>query len=292
MREYIFLILKGGIKLTYNDLCAEILSLGFESETDSPERILSAAERALRVIFTECPLYETVSIYKNGISPVSNIPVIRHKGGETNSVKYKAKAYAFKTSGTGSYKVCEGEEESEFDFSGKMQLHRGFLHGDGEIKFLGDYSFSVFDFSLYDELYGPSPDDIPIPDEHTAYDILDYTDSFLCFKSLPSDEYGNVIQGSSVMESVVKIPSGYTGKITVTYKRAPQKLSGSPDEKIVLPRGCEHLLALLSASYVWLDDSPDMARYYRTLYQESLAAIRYNGRREIDPSYQNVNGWA
>lgn len=278
--------------MTYNDLCSEILSLGFESETDSPERLLSAAQRALHVIFTDCPLYETVSIYKSGISAASSIPVIRHKGGEINSVSYNAKAYAFRTSGTGNYKVCEDGSESIFSFSGKMQLNRGFLHGSGEIKFLGDYSFTVFEFSLYDELYGPSADDIPIPDEHTAYDVTDYTDSFLSFKSLPSDEYGNVIQGSSVMGSVMKIPSEYTGKIIATYKRAPQKLNGSPEEKIILPRGCEHLLALLSASYVWLDDSPEMARYYRTLYQESLASVRYNGRCEINPSYENVNGWA
>ena len=278
--------------MTYNDLCSEILSLGFESETDSPERLLSAAERALQVIFTECPLYDTVSFCKNAFSPVSAIPLIRHQGGEITAVSYNAKAYAFRTSGTGCYKVCEGGSESSFSFSQEMQLHRGFLHGAGEIKFVGDYSFSVFDFSLYDELCGPSPEDIPMPDKYASYDITDYTDRFLSFKSLPNDEYGNVIRGSSVMGSVMKIPSGYTGKIIATYKRAPQKLSGSPDEEILLPRGCEHLLALLSASYVWLDDSPEMARYYRTLYQESLAAIRYNSRCEIDPSYQNVNGWA
>ena len=116
-----------GEQMTYKDLCAEILTLGFETESDSEERILTAVNRALMLIYTERPLEKRISFFKPKISPSSKIGDFSHKGGETDSFSYNARAYSFKTSGTGKYKICEGEKEEIFEFSQNSALHRGFL---------------------------------------------------------------------------------------------------------------------------------------------------------------------
>ena len=147
--------------MTYNELCADITALGFETEIDSRERTLSAINRALLTIYTERPLYSSVSIYKPHVNPASRIEHFCHKGGEVDSFSYNAKAYSFTTSGIGQYKIIEGEKEEVYEFSQNSELHRGFLHGDGRIEFHGQYSYSVFDFLLFDEIYGEDLESIP-----------------------------------------------------------------------------------------------------------------------------------
>ena len=278
--------------MTYKDLCADIACLGFETEFDSPERVLNATNRALMIIYTERPLYGTVTINRPKIFPTAKIDDFSHKGGEANLFICNARAYSFKTSGIGKYKIYEGENEKIFKFSQNVEYHRGFLHGEGKIEFLGEYSYSVYDFCLFDEIYSQNIEDIPTASEYAEYRIKDYADGFLSFVSLPADEQGRAIKDSSARGGVVKIPSSYSGRINIIYKKCAQRLLGNPDEEIILPDGCEHLLALLAASYVWLDDDADKAQYYLTLYREAMSGVKYYDRTAIDNSYHITNGWA
>ena len=278
--------------MTYKELCAEITALGFETEIDSQERLLSSINRALMMIYTERPLYANISIFKPPITQASKIADFTHRGGKTDSFSYNARAFSFRTSGIGKYNISEGEKEQMFEFSQNSELHRGFLHGIGRIDFVGDYSFSVFDFAFFDEIYGESYENIPTLSGYTEYNLINFADDFMAFVFQPTDENGKNIAGASVRGGIMKIPDSYVGKINLIYKKAPKKLLGNTDEEIVLPDGCEHLLALLSASYVWLDDDPDKAQYYMSLYREAMSAVKYYDRSHIDNSYHITNGWA
>lgn len=278
--------------MTYKELCAEIAALGFETELDSQERISSAVNRALMLIYTERPLYSKISIFKPPISSATRVGDFSHKGGTTDSFSYNARAFSFRTSGIGKYKICEGMREEIFEFSQNSELHRGFLHGEGRIDFVGEYSFSVYDFVFFDEIYGSALGDIPTLSGYTEYKIKDYAEDFLAFVSEPTDEDGKSIDGSSVRGGIMRVPDGYFGKINLIYKKSPKKILGNPDEDIVLPDGCEHLLALLAASYVWLDDDADKAQYYMSLYREAMSAVKYYGRAHVDNSYHVIDGWA
>ncbi len=278
--------------MTYKDLCTEIAALGFETEIDSDERMLTAVNRALMLIYTERPTYERICIFKPAVSTTAKIGDFSHKGGETDSFSYKARAYSFKTCGRGKYKICEGEKEEIFEFSQNSALHRGFLHGEGRIDFVGEYSFSVYDFALFDEIYGDSPEDIPTLSEYSEYTIRDFAPDFLSFVSAPTDEHGISIANAEVRGGIMRIPDGYSGKINLVYKKAPKKLFGNPDDDIFVPDGCEHLLPLLAASYVWLDDDPEKSQYYMSLYREAMSAVKYYDRSHIDNSYHVTDGWA
>ena len=244
------------------------------------------------LIYTERPLYSRISIFKPDISHAARISDFSHKGGKTESFSYDARAFSFKTSGIGKYKICEGEREEIFEFSQNSELHRGFLHGNGQIVFFGDYAFSVYDFVLFDEIYGSSAEDIPTLSGYTEYKIKDFAEDFMAFVFQPTDDAGRTINGASVRGGIMKIPDGYFGKINLIYKKSPKKIIGNPDEDIILPDGCEHLLPLLAASYVWLDDDPDKAQYYMSLYREAMSAVKYYDRAHIDNTYHVDNGWA
>lgn len=278
--------------MTYKQLCDEVTALGFESGIDNATAMLTATRRALRIIFTEHPSYATLEIYKEAVTPSVRLEQFRHRGSEIDKLPFDSVAYSFKTSGTGRYRITDGSGEKTYDFSKSQNIHRGFLHGKGELEFLGDYSYSVYDLALFDELYGDSVEDIPIISGYKEYDIKSFSNDFISFVKPPMDSDGNVISGSSVRGTKISIPESYFGKIILVYKRAPEEVGINPDEEILLPEGCEHLLPLLVAAYVWLDDDADKSQYYMSLYREAMASVKYYDRTQINTGYRETNGWA
>ncbi len=278
--------------MTYNDLYKEIIALGFQSEIDSEERITTSVSRALSTIFTERPVFSNLSIYQRKYRPTLKINAIEHKGTEVDTVNYNARCYSFVSSGNGSYRISEGEDERVFAFSGENKIHKGFLHGEGKIEFFGDYSFVINNLSLFDELFGASENDVPICFDYREYDITDYTDDFLSFTTAPCDDTGRAIDGAAVCGRLFRIPSDYSGRINLTYKIRSKGISGVADEQILVPEGCEHLVALLAASYIWLDDDSEKAEYYMSLYREGMSASKYYNRTQIGADYHSINGWA
>ncbi len=244
-------------------------------------------------IFTERPIYKSVTLFNRQLTPILQMRTVNHTGEENIAIKFEeAKAYSFRTYGKGRYVVQYRSSAQSFDFSKSGELHRGFLDGYGFLRFIGEHSYTVCDLAIFDELLGESIEDIPTLSDFSEYDMSKLCEDFLSFVSLPTDEYGTIIEGSTLCGSTLTVPSSHTGRINLTYKAAPKKLSGKPGEQITLPHGCEHLPALLASAYVWLDDDADKAQYYMSLYREAMSAVKYYDREKIDNKYYDVNGWA
>ena len=93
--------------------------------------------------------------------------------------------------------------------------------------------------------------------------------------------------------NTVQVPViNYDGEVTVLYKRTPQTLTNDIDQIIDIPDEYQHLLALLTAAYIWLDDDPTKAQYYMSLYREGMLAIRLYSRNPSNCEYHDVTGWA
>ena len=279
--------------MTYKDLCNEITALGFETELESEERVLKAANRALMTIFTERPLYKKLTMFKRKLTPTIQIRTVSHVGGEDITIKYEgAKSYSFTTYGTGRCFIQGGSPIKTVDFSEEGEIHRGFLNGSGFLRFVGEYSYTVLDLAIFSETFSEKAEDIPTLSDFREYEMKKCCSDFLAFISPPTDEYGMTIEGATLKGGIMSIPESYSGKINLVYKSAPQKLTGNLDEEIILPSGCEHLPALLASAYVWLDDEDDKAQYYMSLYREAMSAVKYYDRESFDNKYYNVNGWA
>ena len=207
--------------MIYKDLCDDIAALGFESEFDSQERLLSAIRRALMLIYTERPMYGTLEIFKPEISPSEKIDDFSHKGGNTDAFPFNARAYTFRTDGIGKYKIVESDKEKIFEFSQNSELHRGFLHGEGRIEFIGEYSYSVYDFGFFDEIYGQDVSALPTLSGYKEYRVKDYADDFLSFVFAPTDGNGTTITDSSVRS----FPRSNASKEITGIKRSPNSFS-------------------------------------------------------------------
>ena len=278
--------------MNYSDLYKEICALGFEKDIEMDEVLLFCARRAINEIYTERPVYKTAELYKNPIHLTQKINRILHGAGEDKKIAFNAKAYSFITSGIGTYTVKDTEGRRTEDFSGERIIHKGFIHGDGEIIFSGEFFYTVYDFALFSEIYSPTESDIPVYSDLIEFELKKYLPDFLVPLSAPRGEDGFPLQGARIEDGVMKIPSDYSGKIFLTYKKAPSVLIGEADEDIVLPDGCEHLLPLLVAAYFWLDDDSEKSQYYMSLYRDGMASVRVRGPSHVNNSYQNVNGWA
>ena len=86
-------------------------------------------------------------------------------------------------------------------------------------------------------------------------------------------------------DSVVDI----RGLTEVWYTAKPQTFTfEDKGEQIQLDDDLVHLLPLLIASYVWLEDEKEKSAYYMNLYRERAATI---SRRKRCPDVIDYNGW-
>ena len=102
---------------------------------------------------------------------------------------------------------------------------------------------------------------------------------------------GTVVGDAVVHGHILTVPAGIDGELTVYYHRAPVRLRGDDAQTVDVPQGCEHLLSLLTASYLWLDDEPERAQYYLSLYRDGmLRTVQANKKSHTQP-YTDVLGW-
>ena len=278
--------------MTYKELQDDVAALGFEGYIANSEAMLSAARRALRTIFTEKEARGVFELYQTPRLPKRMIENFIHTGECAEELCFEEKAVSFKTSGTGSYIINDGRGERRTDFNRNSTHHREHLFGNARVTFIGDYCYTVFDIAVYDRLYGPEKSDIPHPSLYTEYNLRNLIPDFLSPTLAPEDDYGLEIPGASIISDVMKIPSAYSGKVRIQYKRCPRELAGLEEEVLDLPLGCEHLLPLLTAAYFWLDDDEEKASYYMSLYRDGMLSHKRYVRSGADSTYANVNRWA
>lgn len=278
--------------MNYSDLCREVRALGFENDIEIGESLLFSARRAIKTIYNEYPIYKTAELYQNPILTSQRIKRMYHSAGEEYKIQFNAKSYSFITSGIGKYIISDLSGIREYHFSGTKAEHKGFLYGNGEIVFCGDFFYTVYDFVLFSQIYGPDERDIPSSSRHVEYELKRHFNDFLVPVSMPTDASGCEIPNSYVDDDILKIPIEYSGKIVFIYKKSPAWLSGEPDEEIELPNKCEHLFPLLVASYFWLDDDSEKSEYYHSLYKEGMSSAIVSGTSHVNNSYKTTNGWA
>ena len=279
--------------MTYSELRCEVTALGFDDIIEREELLVSSINRALRTIFSERAVTRTVKLFSPGQRIVSRVREIRHTGGIDMTLPLAGRAYSMRVSGVGRVTVRDGNEERSFDFSSNSELIRGYLHTGGEVTFCGDYSYSVYDLITYSEAYSDNTEDIPDGSATRTFDIRMSYGDFLSFASLPRDNRGKCIQNCTLCDGKLEIDSEYCGEITLTYRRLPRTVTGAvADEVIDVPEEYAHLLALLVASYVWLDDDEDKAKYYKELYSEMLRSLGNSTYSSIAVGYTDTNGWA
>lgn len=303
--------------MTVSQLYRSVAQLGFEETLEYNDAFYYAANRAILQI--------------NAIRPAMSHCILRHRvpenrisGGtldpieKTDEVCFDAvdvKSYYFEADGEGIvYIEWKDTQTNEWSLIGVVNFnsvgfkpYRGFIKrgtdfvsGYVRMRFTGQYVYSLRGVAMYEHLYGPDADSIPAYEAYTRYDISSMVPDFLGLASPPievTDEMRSINKGYDVEDGRVILMSIHApGTYKVIYSRRPKELidHGSPDDddtQIDLNEDLAALLPILVGAYIWMDDEPEKAQYYFSLYAERAADIERRDRNAAPVRYQNVYGW-
>lgn len=278
--------------MTLNDLKEEVASLGFETELENSEGFTFALKRALRSLYAEYDVIGNERFYIERKNPSFHVERLEISSLNTE-IELSGLCYSFTTVGTGSYTIRTAATSKTKSFNRDGEVHRGFIEGGHcVISFCTNYSATVYDLAVFEKSYGPALSDVPVYSQLTEYDLKEKIPKISSLLCPPKDDSGNIIAGISVSGTKLFIPRGFSGAVNVRYKRAAPDLPTLQSSEIDMPSECEHLLALLVAFYVWLDDDPEKANIYMSLFREGLMALKHYKRDSFDAGYSDVLGWA
>ena len=106
-------------------------------------------------------------------------------------------------------------------------------------------------------------------------------------------EDGSTIKGALIDCSGISLPIGFCGTAYAYRKRLPKKLTlDDMGKEIDIPRFAEYLLALMTAAFLLLDEDPERASFYISLYKSEADRHRRFERRSYDNRVEDVTGWA
>ena len=304
--------------MTVAELYMSVAQLGFEDSLEYEDGFILAANRALLQVNALRPATRSYILAHmppdNLIKGVGHAPFFK-----TNKALVfdatDAVAYYFEACGNGLLMI-EAKDEStgewnligEVSFSSvNMTAYRGFIKHDGEfvtgqirLRTEGQYAYTLQNVAMYGYIFSDNEADIGSYNSHTAYDISALVDDFQSFAMPPiiaEDGFTYLSEGYDVDNGrILLLPRDRKGIYKIAYNHKPavisdEGLAASDDTPIDLDEDLCALLPLLVASYIWVDDEPDKAQYYLTLYRERAAEIAGRASNFKPATIKSVNGW-
>lgn len=297
--------------MVVSELYKQVAQLGFETNLENDSRFYYALNRALLQLAKVLPKVVSYTINHRTIPNLLGdqfTPVLK-KGDElVFEANTPARAVYFECDGSGEAIAQQLDDEGKWEkawdsllqSNGEYKAYRGIFEENKPVRLVfkskGGYAFSVRNVALYEYVYS---DNVPAYEAFTKYDMRDKVNDFLSFAAPPITEADakRMNQGYEIeSDSTIILPHGDSGCYTVRYIKKPEaieaKTVGSNDStKIDLSDELCSILPLLVASYVLLEDSPDMAGHYLMQYNERVAYLERNQRNYAPVNIYNANGW-
>lgn len=277
--------------MTVNTLLAEVAALGFESEIEADTAFLSAAGRALRMIAVDRPIRRSYRVFLSPVRPASCVGKILHHAKDALTYPLCGVAFSFRFSGEGTYTVTDEDGTRSVHVNGKSVPCRGFFRGEGKITFSGDFLYTVTGLCTFSEVKSADAAAIPLSGEPTMLDMEEEVSDFLAFDGLPLDEGGKPILQAHAEGSTVSFPCDFSGEAEIVYRKCPAMVVADGNAVLDVAEDAAHLLPLLTASYLWLDDDESKARYYFSLYRDGMDGLRRSLSRTVGNAYRDIYGW-
>ena len=256
--------------------------------------MLNACNRALRFFYNNVKITKTARLVAHGVRPVTHYKMISCKGGDEITLPVNGVAYSMRVHGTGRILVSDSTSSNveRFDSPIESKVIKGFLPLGGTITLWSSFSFTVYDFSVYDRLFSEKKEDIPDYGPTVVMDLREILTDFMSFISPPIDRDGVPLENCRMQNGRLEIDSAYKGEIMLTYRRMPAEIGGEEDDIIDVPDEYLHIFPLLVAHYFLLRIDDTMAKYYKSLYDKSMELVAKDSYSEMDYRYPVRNGWA
>ncbi len=279
--------------MTLNEIKNEVLSLGFEKNIPDDDAFVNALKLGLRTAYSERGVLGRLRFYQRSPIPTLHIPCVYHEGGDkVEKIEAFGRYLCMRLTGKGEVTVSDSDGERHHPFDTEFTYFHTRINGSTTVTFSGEYPYEVLFFSVYSENF---PDGYEVPEYgfEREYELCELAKDYLCVASLPEDGSGRTIKGSDVRSGALVIPYSYTGEVRLTYRRrAPEIREDYPDEELGIATELAHLIPLITAAYVWLDDDFDKAQYYMSLYREGMAALKLYSRSSTESAYEDVLRWS
>ena len=267
--------------MTYESLKNEVVALGFEQSTDNEDFLLFAVNRAQQLIGTDFPIEENVTLYQAPTEP----RILYREAPATLSLG-TAYALSLRTYGGGTVTVQNAEKTQRYPLDSNLLFFQIQIPKDSLVTLSG----MLFDVAIYEDIY-KNPSEIPVYYDMIPYELDKLLPGFICLTDDVRDEQGRIIDGTLTEGSLLLIPRSRRGQMRLRYRRRERPIT--PEEDTVdIHASAEVLLPLLSASYLWLEDEPEKAQYYMSLYREGVARLHAQERKSMHTGYGDVLGWA
>lgn len=279
--------------MTLKELVREVSALGFDGSIAVDNLLITSLNRSLWQIYSERSVTGRITLSVTGSTPLTRLPRLEHKMGESLALSLIGRAYSFYVSGMGEFTVRDGANVKKREFSGTRVRFSGFLDNEGSITFGGEYAYSVTDLVTYGEVRSPYADDIPDGSAEVYISLRDAVPDFLSFIGRPTDHNGDELEDVRLEDGYIIVKSSYSGQINLTYRRSPLPVTEEDGEnEIDIPKEYSMLLSPLVASYVYLDSDPEKAQYYREVYRAMSESERTYGGTRSTAKYIITDGWA
>ena len=306
--------------MTIEGLYSSVAQLGFETTLESDERFFFAVNRAILQVNRIKPV---TSIYKLNHFPLDNLieentfePLCKDKEALI-FIADSPKSYYFECNGNGQLIIEKSNTVGEtWETIGSVELsspdgrfieYKGLIRDGGKVvngnvrlRFVGDYLYYVQNVAMYENLISAEEKHIPPCAKYVTYDIASLTSDFM---SLVCPPIADAKRGRAFVlnqdyfiegEGKILIPASVKGVFDICYQRKPREVTSEgmeTGETIDLNDELCALLPNLVASYIWVDDEPDKAQYYLSLYREQVAEIVAKEKDMRPFVYRNKTGW-
>lgn len=276
-----------------------VAEYGDGDEAQDKARLIYTSNRALNDVYYHLPVTRNVQFYARPYKPITYHKEIHYNGKGPLTFYTQGKSYSMKVMGKGNYSILDGgiQNAYEFDTGRETKLIRGFISKGGFIRFWGGFSYTVFDFSIYDDIASAQIEDIPDGASRAIYDLRKICGDFLSFSSAPTDRYGRAIENCTLRDGRLEMDSDYSGEINLTYNRLPAQILGVTmeedlrEETIDITEEYVPLFIYLIWYHHWCNTDETKAALYKKKFEDLLDLIKER-QRVFNSSYVDVNGWA
>lgn len=284
--------------MTYSELVDKITVLGFRGAIEDAlaDSLVDTINISLREIYFSRKIERTVRLSCHGLTPIFRRKEITCLGGDILTLPLRGEAFSMRVHGSCQYMLADGLggfNVYAVDSPNETTSVKGFIPQNTQITIWSNFSFTIYDFSVYDHAFSQKAEDIPDGGDTVCFDLRKMYGDFLYFVSPAKDVNGLPLYNCRLKDGKVEIDSTYKGEILVTYCRLPAKVAGIDyNEEIDIPEEYTHLLPLLVASYLLIGYNDGLAVQYRESYEECISKMNLSGYSCIDSEYMDTNGWA
>ncbi len=275
--------------MTLNDIKNEVASLLFQSDVPLDNTLIHSVSRAIRSIYSERGVVDTLSIYQSTPIAYTSVENTRVSSGKAEYPLPRG-TFSIYISGEGMVRLINKNEVREYPFSRDNAHIFGYSDEDFTLSFSSATPFTINSLFYTEEAIREC--DAPNGDGYYEYRLKDIKENFGSATGCARDEYDRWIKGSKIVGGTLYIPYSFSGRIFLDYKLSPPRLDiDRADEELPIPDELLHLIPLLTASYMSLDDDENRANQYYSLYRNGIVALMSGGRENTGCGYTDRLGW-